>query len=491
MRHMLAIALAFLVLAGAGFQAQAGESANGYYDLGVFAYEDGDFQAAESHFIKALDIDPENPVYLHYLGKVYLDTSSYVAAKEKLEAAVEKDSDLPGLNYDMGMLYYKIEQYERASEHLAAAADEDPANVLAAYYGGICFYRQKRYDEAGPLFENAADKSPSLKVNSTYYAGICDYHSNDISNAEKKFTYVKKNAESTAERENADKWLAILGQKEKPKPYALEFRLNYLYDDNVPLDPTGQEAAYSDDSDSGIYGYAMGRYNIVNRSDLVLGAGVARGQTWYADLTEFNMSDTNADIYTSYATGSLMFGLNYIPRLYTIDSEDYLLQHEVRPSLYWQPNRNLLTRLVYSYYAKDYRQNDSRDGSLHDIYLDLYYHVFGGRGFVFGGLGYESSTSDDDVYDYTRPKAKAGLSTEMGWKVRMDLELYYYIKDYPNFPSEKREDDKLSGIISFKRPVYWEWLFAVAQYNYTGNSSNVDKYEYQRNVISLGVEARF
>ena len=186
-----------------------------------------------------------------------------------------------------------------------------------------------------------------------------------------------------------------------------------------------------------------------------------------------------------------MFGLNYIPRLYTIDDEDYLLQHEVRPSFYWQPNRNFLTRLVYSYYVKDYRQNDARDGGLHDIYVDLYYHVFGGRGFVFGGLGYESSTSDDDVYNYTRPKAKAGLSTELGWKVRMDLELYYYMKDYPNFPGEKREDDKLSGIVSFKRPVYWDWLFAVAEYNYITNSSNVDKYEYQRNIVSLGLEARF
>jgi len=491
MRHMLAIALAFLVLAGAGFQAQAGESASGYYDLGVFAYEDGDFQAAEVNFKNALDIDPENPVYLHYLGRVYLETGKYVSAKENLESAHNKDPDLPGLNYDLGLLYYKIEQYDMASEHLIVAADEDQDNVLAAYYGGICLYRQKRYDEAGPLFEKAADKSPSLKVNSTYYAGICDYHAGDISGAEKKFTYVKENAGSSIEKENADKWLVILGQEEQQKPYSLEFRLHYLYDDNVPLDPTGEAAVYSDDSDSGIYGYAMGRYNIVNRSDFVLGAGVARGQVWYADLTEFDMSDTNADLYTTYSTGSFLFGLNYIPRLYTIDDEDYLLQHEVRPSAYWQPTRDLLTRFVYSYYIKDYRQNDARDGGLHDIYVDLYYHVFGGRGFVFGGLGYESSSSDDEVYDFTRPKAKAGLSTELGWQVRMDLELYYYMKEFPNYSNTKREDDRISGIVAFKRPVYWDWLFAMIEYNHITNNSNVDEFEYQRNVVSLGLEAEF
>ena len=491
MRQLLAVALAILVLAGAGVPALAGETAGGYYDLGVFAYEDGNFQEAEGHFKKALNIDPENPAYLHYLGRVYIETGKYVLAKENLETARGKDPDLPGLNYDLGLLYYKIEKYDMASEHFTVAADEDPANVLAAYYGGICLYRQKRYGEAGPLFEKSAEKSPSLEVNATYYAGICDYHNGNIGEAENKFTYVKDNAASPTEKANADKWLAILAQQEEQKPYALEFRLHYLYDDNVPLDPTGEAAVYSEDSDSGIYGYAMGRYNVVNRSDFVLGAGIARGQTWYFDLTEFNMSDTNADIYTTYSAGSWLFGLNYIPRLYTIDKDDYLLQHEVRPSLYWQPNRDFLTRLVYSYYMKDYRQNDDRDGGLHDIYLDLYYHIFGGQGFIFGGLGYETSTSDDDVYDYTRPKAKAGLVTELGWKVRMDLELYYYMKEYQNYPGSTREDDKISGIVSFRRPVYWDWLFGIIEYNHITNNSNVDRFEYQRNTVSLGLEAEF
>lgn len=497
MRHMLAVVLAFLILAGAGFQALAGESAGGYYDLGVFAYADGEHQEAEGYFKKALDAEPGNPVYLHYLGRVYLETGQYVSAKEKLEAARGKDPNLPGLNYDLGLLYYKIERYDMASEHFSIAADQNPENVLAAYYGGISFYHQKRYGEAGPLFEEAADKSPSLKANATYYAGVCNYHSGHISGAEEKFTYVKENAETTADKANAEKWLDILSQEEVQKPWTIDLRLHYLYDDNVPLDPTGEEAAYSDDSDSGIYGYVAGRYNVINRSDLVLGAGIARGQTWYFDLTEFNMSDTHADIYTTYEKGSWLFGLNYIPRLFTIDDEDYLLQHEVRPSLYWQPNRKFLTRLVYSYYFKDYRdsenypQNDARDGNLHDIYVDLYYHIFGGRGFIFGGLGYESSTSDDGAYNYTRPKAKAGLVTELGWKVRMDLELYYYMKEYQNFPGSTRDDDKISGIVSIRRPVYWNWLFGLIEYNHITNNSNVDKFEYERNTVSLGLEAAF
>ncbi len=491
MRRMLAVGLAVLFLTGAGFQVQAGESGSGYYDLGVFAYEAGDYQEAEGNFKKALKADPENPVYLHNLGRVYLKTGQYEDAGEYLETARDKDPDLAGLNYDLGLLYYKAENYGMASEHFTAAFDEDSSNVLAAYYGGICLYRQKRYDEAGPLFVTAADKSPSLKVNGYYYAGICDYHSGKTAAAEEKFTYVKENAESPTEKENAEKWLAILGEKGKLKPYGLDFTLKFIYDDNVPLEPTGQDLFPSDEADTGIYGYAGGYYNIVNRSDLVLGAGIGRGQTWYSDLSQFNMSDTNADIYGSYSTRSFLFGLNYLPRLYTIDDEDYLLQHQIRPAVYWQPNRDLLTRFVYAYYLKDYRLNDDRDGDLHDIYADIYYHIFGGRGFVFGGLGYESNSADDDVYNYNRAKVKTGLSVDVGWKVRIDLELYYYQKTYPNFPGSTREDDKYTGVVSIKRPIYREWLFVSLDYNHITNSSNEELFDYRRNTVGVGIDVEF
>ena len=491
MHRLLAVALAFLFLTGAAVQAPAIESAGGYYDLGVFAYEDGNFQEAEGHFKEALKADPENPVYLHYLGRVYLEIDRYVEAKEYLEPARDKDPDLHGLNYDLGLLFYKIEQYGMASEHFAAAADEDQSNVLAAYYGGISFYRQKRYTEAGPLFEQSAMNSPSLKVNATYYAGVCDYHNGDLAAAEEKFTYVKENARSSNEKKNAEKMLGIIGREEQQKRYAVELRLHYIYDDNVPLDPTGDEALYADDADSGIYGYAMGSFNIVNRRDFVFGAAVARGQTWYSDLTEFDYSDTNADIYASYATKSFRFGLSYVPRLYTIDGDDYLLEHKIQPRMHWMPNRDMMARLVYNYYLKDYRQNDDRYGDLNEVFADLYYQIFQGRGFIYGGLGYESSTSDDEGYNFTRSKIKAGMSVEVAWKVIVDLEFYYYMKEYPDYPGEKREDDKYSGIVALKRPVYWDWLIALAEYNHTTNDSNVDRFEYESNQFRLGLEVKF
>jgi len=365
---------------------------------------------------------------------------------------------------------------------------------LANYYGGMSLYKEKQYREAVDQFEAAAEKSPSLKVNSTYYAGICHYRMGNLGEASDSFTYVKENAEAEDVRSNSDKWLGTIKKKKEKKPYRLDLNLRYVYDDNVPLEPTGQDSLYSDESDSGIYGYAAGSYNIVDRHNIIVGAGVARGQIWYSDFDQFDTSDTNADIYASYKKRSWRFGLSYLPRLFQIDGEDYLVQHQLRPYVSWQPSRNTLTRFGYSYYLKDYQQVDQRDGSLHEGYADIYYNILNGRGYVFGGLGYESNSADEPAFDYKRSKVKAGLFVGLFWQVRLGLEGYYYRKDYPDSSvlyGVEREDDKFVGGISLKRPLYWEWLSVALEYDHITNSSNVDVYDYRRNTIGVGLDVNF
>ena len=58
-----------------------------YYDFGVFAYEDQDYQAAEQNLLKALEFDSKNPFYNQFLGKVYLKMGKYDQASFHLTKA--------------------------------------------------------------------------------------------------------------------------------------------------------------------------------------------------------------------------------------------------------------------------------------------------------------------------------------------------------------------------------------------------------------------
>ena len=71
-----------------------------YFDLGVFAYEDQDYEAAVENFKNALRHNPGNPYYHHYLGKTYMKMEQYNDAKTHFEVALAIDPDVEELKYD-------------------------------------------------------------------------------------------------------------------------------------------------------------------------------------------------------------------------------------------------------------------------------------------------------------------------------------------------------------------------------------------------------
>ncbi len=181
-----------------------------YYDFGVFAYEDGDYEDAEKNLKKALEFDPDNPFYNHYLGRTYLKMERYQETENYLNKAWEVNPDIPGLKYDLAFLNYKIPNYSMAVDLFTGIAKEDPSNVLAFYYAGVNLYKQKSYKKAVDYFISASEKSPTIKANGYYYAGICYQKMGKMEEAVEKLEYVKEHANSESLQKNAQKWLRAI-----------------------------------------------------------------------------------------------------------------------------------------------------------------------------------------------------------------------------------------------------------------------------------------
>ena len=110
---LILITLCFLLLCvSVSAQEELGRS---YYDLGIFAYEDKDYDAAVENFKKALSFSPKNPYYNHYLGKTYLDMAQYDEAGKYLERAWEADPAIEGLKYDYAFLSFKMSDFEKSA----------------------------------------------------------------------------------------------------------------------------------------------------------------------------------------------------------------------------------------------------------------------------------------------------------------------------------------------------------------------------------------
>ena len=480
------------------------EAGRAYYDFGVFAYEDGDYEDAEKNFKNALKFNPDSPFYNHYLGKTYLKMERYQEAENYLEKAWEVNPDISGLKYDMALLNYKTSKYSRAADLFAEIVEEDPSNVLAYYQAGISLYKQKRYGKSLDYLIGAAEKSPTLKANSYYYAGICYQKIGRIEKAVEKFEYVKENADSESLREYAIKGLeGIEKQKAALKPYSIYLKIGYQYNDNVPLEPLDEdiyediyEVKYEDEADFATVGYFSGRYNLVERDDYEIGAGYDHYQTVHNSLKEWDLVASRPNLYIKYRFYPFSFGFSYLPSYYWVESDSYLMRHQLNPEVTWKVNENLATRFSYSYYKNNYLQddNDKRDGNTNDIFLDVYYSILDNRGRLFGGIGYEDNSASHSDYYYDQLKTKLGISLKIPWGLNLSLTGRYYDREYDNVDSDygvKRKDTKYKGSISLSRRFLYDWLSILVEFDYTEKNSNIDVFDYKRNRTTLSLEARY
>ena len=497
MYRILIGSLVVLFLMTVGYPVSAQETGSAFYDEGVFAYEDGDYKAAEAAFRKVLTWDPNNPSANHYLGKTYLKMGRFGEAEPLIKTAWKGDPDLPDLAFDRAFLYYKMTDYGKAAGLFQDVLKEEPSRVLAGFYCGVSLYRNQQYQEANPYLLMAAENSPDLKVKAYYYSGLCLFYMGKDAQAVKKMTYVKANTESKDVRDNAGRWIEKIqaGKKER-KPYRIEVKLAYEYDDNVPLEPTDQDDLYSKEKDSLILGYAAGEYDFVDQGTVILGAGISRYQSWHVDLDEYDVSDTALKLYGRYLADPFTYGLQIVPSIYQLDGEDYLLTTQVIPEVSYTINQQVSLWLSYTFSNNDYRKSDfdDRDSNNHEVFLDTVYTLGDDKGYVLGGLGYEYNDASEGTYDYGRLTVRAGGSFDLAYALRFGVLGTYAGKAYKNddaIEDKKREDTRYKITVSLSREFYYEWLEIVAEATYTKNDSNISDYEYTRKVAGIGLSAAF
>jgi tetratricopeptide (TPR) repeat protein len=471
----------------------AEEAGRAYYDLGVFAYDDGDYGEAEKSLKAALTFMPDNPSYNHYMGKTYLKMKRYDEALAHLKPAYDVNPEVPGLKYDLALGFFQVQDYAKAADLFEDVFQEDPSNVLALYHTGVSLYMQKEHSKALDYLINASEKSPSIKAMGYFYAGICHQKMGDMENAVKKLEYVKYNAKEASLRESAVQRLEAIEKQKKLKPYSVYMKLGIQYDDNVVLEPVDEDVV-ADEEDWMAVLYFSGRYNVVNRQDYILGAGYNHYQTWHEDLDEYDLTGSILDLYATYRFNPFTFGFTYSPNYYWLDSDSYIMKHHLKPEVSYKINENLVTKLSYSYYRNKYFEDEDRDGHTHEGFLNFYYRLGGQMGYLFGGLGYEDVTASHPDQYFGQLKTRLGGSLNMPLELVFNATLKFYRKDYDNVNSifgVSREDNKYNILVSLSRKLVYDWLRIVGEYSYTKNDSNISDYEYKRHVANLSVAVSF
>ncbi|MCP4689215.1 MAG: tetratricopeptide repeat protein [Desulfobacterales bacterium] len=474
-------------------QSPGNEKGQNHYYLGVFAYEDGAYEKAETHLSNALKYSPDDPYYNHLSGKTYLKLKEYEKARARLDRAWEAAPDAPGLKYDMAMLRYRLGEYSEAGARFSEVAEEEPANALACYYAGLCLQHQGDHEKAIAYLTRASEKSPTLTTNCYYYIGVSNQKLGRTREAAEKFEYVRKHARSDALREYASDWLQSMDARESTqKPYTIFLKAGLQYDDNVRL--AADEDVYADEGDFAFSGYFSGRYDFITGEKFKIGAGGSVYQTSYYKLKDYDQTGSFLNLYASYRLEPFTFDFSYVPAYYWFDYKSFLIRHHFRPEATWRISEKFLTRLSYGYSENNYFQDDELDGRTHETGLIFYYNVSPELGYLFAEVDHEDTKASHPDYDYKTWSGELGALVKGPWDVKMKITGRYDDKKYDHVDSYfeiARKDEKYSVDMLLFRPLIRDWARILLELNYTKNDSNIKEYSYDRCMGTLSIVADF
>jgi tetratricopeptide (TPR) repeat protein len=120
-----------------------------YFARGITNERGGDWPAAEADFRKALELEPDQPSVLNYLGYSYVEKRENLdEALAMIERAVEQRPNQGFIVDSLGWVYYRLGRYEEAVPQMEKAVSLMPVDPVVNDHLGDVYWAVGREREA-------------------------------------------------------------------------------------------------------------------------------------------------------------------------------------------------------------------------------------------------------------------------------------------------------------------------------------------------------
>ena len=132
-----------------------------FYNRGIALERSKIWERAEKDFLKALDLRPEQPYVLNYLGYSWVEKGLNIErAKKMIERAVEQRQDDGYIVDSLGWVLYRLGDYADAVKHLERAIRLRPSDPVINDHLGDAYWRVGRKLEARFQWRRALGLDP-------------------------------------------------------------------------------------------------------------------------------------------------------------------------------------------------------------------------------------------------------------------------------------------------------------------------------------------
>jgi len=288
------------------------------------------------------------------------------------------------------------------------------------------------------------------------------------------------------------------------KRFNLDFTTKLQYDDNLILVPTTNVYNLRDKERKSIIElfYLRGEYVLVRQPSYDISASYGFYQTITNSMRDMDVQDhilsldlsKRGNIKTMPFNMRLTYSYDYL-----LSDYHYLLQrHTIRPVFILQENPTNLSVLQYAFQVKEFGERplfleDNRDALNHEVGFIHFLRFNNAKHHIKAGYFYDKEFAEGDNWDYSGNKFITGIQYTFPMDIRLNLDYEYKRVRYKNtniYFDEKRRDIDRGLMAAISKDIGKNWTLSL-DYTRRRNSSNIDLYDYRKNLYSVGVSWRW
>jgi opacity protein-like surface antigen len=285
---------------------------------------------------------------------------------------------------------------------------------------------------------------------------------------------------------------AAAEDREREKPFSVEFRAGVEYDSNVAV--LELDASSGEPDVSALIDFGVG-FDKRLTERLSVNLGYDYSQSLHEQFEEFDLGLHRGSAGFGFDHDGLEAGATLQYADAALDDQGYLVLAQATPYLSKLVRQRALLRLACALTDKEFSTSPERDARSVAPSIDAYVFAGGLRSFVTIGGQYQDEDAVDDRFDYAGPRLKLQLSHRAGHpahEVHFKAGLRYESRDYggpllsdgrPRRDERWRLDAELEAALS-------RHVFFRAAYEYADNRSNLPSVDFDEHVASLTLGAR-
>jgi len=478
-------------------------SAQSLIDIGIKEYKAENYEEALEILTKAKSQQSDSSLIAFYLGLTFKQMGNYREATGQFKEALRLSPPANDAYPELIETLYFLNEIKEAKDWMNKAEKEGVKPGRLSYLKGLILLKEREEKGALKAFKKAKELDASLSQAS-------DIQIARIYARQKRFPEAKESLKAVTSVDPASETASFAKEYEdalarsvkKYKPWSVIAGVAYQFDDNVVLKPSRRipDLNISGEKDSSIVTTLRFIYTPLLKEPWVFTGQYTSYTNTYFNNHKVNLINQSVSLTPGYNFNRGVFTLPVSFSYLWLREKEYMHLTQTRPTVYLMISPDHIVQLSTGYIRREmlrsppnHDRNEERDGNIWSLSPGYLRPFKGGKGLFYFHYELLDDKTEGKNWENIGNRFTLGLILPIVEKVSLSLSGDILLQDYRHthtFYGMERSDRIYYGSTGIR----WEMLKGLKlnlQYAHTRADSNIDVYEYRRNVVQLGVEYTF